>query len=241
SDTTVSDGTLYYYVVSAVNAFGESGNSNEVSGGCTYALSPTSVTVPAIGGSRSSSVTTGSSCGWTGSTPSGWISFTTGSGTGSGTLAFDVASNSGIVGRTATIMLANRTLTVVQAGAPAAGDLDGDGLGDLSVWHPGATGQWQNLFSVGNYTSSANYNLGTTGDQPLVADFDGDKKADLAVWRPSTGQWQYLHSNTNFTTTFTRNWGTNGDVPVPGDYDGDGKADLAVWRPSTGQWFVLQS
>src|SRR5262249_3119797 len=202
SDTTVSDGTQYYYVVSASNAFGESANSNEVTGGCTYTLTPTSVGVPAVGGSLSDAVTTGASCAWTGSTPAAWISFTTGSGTGSGTLAFNAAANTGIAARTATITVGNKTLAVVQAGAPGAGDRDGDGIGDLSVGHPGATGQWQNLFSIGGYApaGAASYDLGTTGDQALVADFDGDKKADLAVWRPSTGQWQYLQSNTNFTT-----------------------------------------
>ena len=49
SDTTALTGTVYYYVVSATGAGGESGNSNE-----TYAMAVTTVTINvALGGSRS--------------------------------------------------------------------------------------------------------------------------------------------------------------------------------------------
>ncbi len=46
TDTGLSDGTIYYYVVTAVNSVGESGNSNEVSATPLAAGSGTGLTIP---------------------------------------------------------------------------------------------------------------------------------------------------------------------------------------------------
>jgi hypothetical protein len=115
--------------------------------------------------------------------------------------------------------------------ALAAGDFDGDGKAEITVFRP-STGTWW----VRNVGSS---NWGVSGDIPVRGDFDGDGKADVAIYRPSAGVWYIVNSSTmTWTSTL---WGISTDIPVPGDYDGDGKTDIAIFRPSTGTWWILYS
>lgn len=81
---------------------------------CTYAISPTSQTVPAAGGSGSVSVTTASGCAWTASSRVSWITITSGaSGTGNGSVAFSVAANPGGT-RDGTLSIGGQTFSVTQ-------------------------------------------------------------------------------------------------------------------------------
>ncbi len=81
---------------------------------CTYAISPTSQTVPAAGGSGSVSVTTASGCAWTASSRDSWITVTSGaSGTGNGSVAFSVAANPGGT-RDGTLSIGGQTFSVTQ-------------------------------------------------------------------------------------------------------------------------------
>ena len=93
---------------------------------CTYSISPMSQSFPALGGSGTVSVTTDSSCAWTASTNTSWINITSGtSGTGNGSVAFNVAVN--LVGqRTGTLTIAGQTFTVTQAGVLLADDFRTD-------------------------------------------------------------------------------------------------------------------
>jgi putative transposon-encoded protein len=122
----------------------------------------------------------------------------------------------------------------------ARGDLDADGISDLSFYRP-STGQWFVLKSSTDFTTSTTKTFGTSTDRPVPGDYDGDGINDFAVFRPSTGQWLVLTSSSNFVTTITTQWGNSTDIPVPGDYDGDGKTDLAVFRPSDGTWYIIYS
>src|SRR5204862_5331608 len=60
---------------------------------CTFAIDPTSATVPAQGGGGSVAVTGGAGCAWTASSNAPWLSITSGAtGTGNGTVQFSAAA-----------------------------------------------------------------------------------------------------------------------------------------------------
>ena len=85
---------------------------------CSVTVSPKGVSMPALGTNISSiSVTAASSCEWSASTDSTWISLTgRTSGTGNGTVTIAVAANTGPA-RSGTLTIAGQTVTVNQAAA----------------------------------------------------------------------------------------------------------------------------
>jgi hypothetical protein len=83
---------------------------------CTYSISPASQSFVSTGGPGSVSVTASSGCPWVATSNVSWINITSGSsGTGSGTVAFTVAANTGTSQRTGTMTIAGQTFTVTQS------------------------------------------------------------------------------------------------------------------------------
>jgi len=81
---------------------------------CNYALSSASTSVGAGASSGSFSVNTTAGCAWTATTASSWITGLTASGSGTGTVNFNIAANTGPA-RTGTITAGGKTYTVTQA------------------------------------------------------------------------------------------------------------------------------
>jgi hypothetical protein len=81
---------------------------------CNYSLNPTGHNAAAAGGASSVDVTAAASCGWTSSGVPTWITGVPGSGTGTTTINFTVAANTGAT-RSANIVVGGQTFTVTQA------------------------------------------------------------------------------------------------------------------------------
>ncbi|MBI3651922.1 MAG: propanediol utilization protein, partial [Acidobacteria bacterium] len=87
-------------------------------GGCTYTIAPTTQTFSAAAGSGSVTVTTQSGCTWTALSNDAWLTVTAGaSGTGNGTVSFNVAANASTSQRSGTMTIAGQIFTVTQAGS----------------------------------------------------------------------------------------------------------------------------
>lgn len=84
---------------------------------CQYELSQSSGTVDAAGGAGNSvAITSAPACAWTASSAVPWITITSGaSGTGNGSVSFNVAANVG-QSRTGSLTVANQPFLVTQAG-----------------------------------------------------------------------------------------------------------------------------
>ncbi|HEX8250818.1 MAG TPA: choice-of-anchor J domain-containing protein [Pyrinomonadaceae bacterium] len=118
---------------------------------------------------------------------------------------------------------------------PVAGDFDGDGKDDISVYRAAQNSVFYTLRSS-NGTFAARP-LGTLGDDPnIIGDYSGDGIDDYAVYRrgASAGQpsfWYYRHNVLGAEEIFTAvQYGQSGDIPAPGDYDGDNRHDFCVRR-----------
>jgi peptidyl-Asp metalloendopeptidase len=108
---------------------------------CTYALSPTSASVPAAGGSGSTTLSTAGGCAWTASNSASWLTIASAtSGTGSASVSYAAVANAGGT-RSANLTIAGQTFVVTQAAAtvgtpsPAAAAMSASSLafGTVSV------------------------------------------------------------------------------------------------------------
>ena len=134
-----------------------------LSSNCVYTLNPTNEIFISSASTGFFTVTTASNCPWTATSNVSWLG-TNSHGTGSGTVNFSVAENTGNV-RTGTISVANQTFTVFQSAG------NGNGCPSTTIT-PGqtinATLNTDCMFTgTSRYVDPYNFN-GTAGQQVVV-------------------------------------------------------------------------
>jgi hypothetical protein len=252
-DTTVTNGVTYYYVVSGVNASGESPNSAQVSAR-PFAPTLSSITVtpsPAFvakGHAQQFTAVAKDQNGVALSTQPAFTWSVSGGGTISGTGLFTagttaggpftVTASSGGVNGTASVTVVNPVNPVV--------DFNGDGQSDL-VLQNASTGQAYLWFLNGATVAGGGYtSVAPPSGWRIVAagDFNGDGRADLALRNASTRRVALWYCNGTKVigsayvgTALPSGW----NVVASGDFNGDGKRDLALQNSSTRQialWYL---
>jgi subtilisin family serine protease len=158
--------------------------------GCSYLFSPTiGTSIGAVGGTESFSVTTQNGCNWTASKNSGWLTITSGSGTGNGIVTYQLNNNTSPSARSGRITI-NGLIYVVKQ--------NGTGLSKLGVSTGGSwyldmngNGAWEGSSIDRVYP---NFGQGLTGAIPIVGDWDGSGVTRIGIYW--NGSW-YLDMDGN--------------------------------------------
>ena len=173
---------------------------------CAYAISPTSKSFGATGGSDSFNVTTSKlSCQWTAHSDSTWITITSGnSGTGDGTVYYTVATNTGSA-RTGHITVENNTFTITQASGSSSSSITYT-YGAVAGWYMVSlptNGDVASLFGTALYT----YN-------PAIGKYIAATNIE-----PQKGYWAYLPASKVISASGTQVTGNvTISLPVAGWY-----------------------
>ena len=155
-------------------------NTGTCSGGssCSYRLTSISTSFGASGGTGTVSVSTTAGCPWQATKTGSWISFTgSTSGSGSGSIPFSVAANSGSA-RSGQIAVADQSLAITQAGVGGGADFS------LSTTTP-KIGELVTLTVVGSSTPDS-WNLGGAncdGADPTVSCYFNPNLCKQITWR----------------------------------------------------------
>lgn len=116
-------------------------------GSCAFTLSTSAAAVTAAGGTGTVGVATDSGCAWSVSSPASWVTITSpATGTGNGTVSYNVAASTNGVTRTAALSIAGQTFTITQ-GLSAMGvtPAAGSGLSQVFTMQFSNPSGYQNL------------------------------------------------------------------------------------------------
>jgi Concanavalin A-like lectin/glucanases superfamily/Putative Ig domain/Bacterial Ig-like domain (group 2)/PQQ-like domain len=110
---------------------------------CTYAASPTSLTIPAAGQAGTIAVTTDATCTWSSTAGAWWASSSPTTGQASGLVTYQIAENTATAQRTTTLSVAGKVIPVTQeAAAPRSGPVSIVAMlsasADAAGWHKSA-------------------------------------------------------------------------------------------------------
>jgi hypothetical protein len=114
---TIAPNTTFASRTGTVNVSGRLFTVTQAAASCTYTVTPTSLSVPAIGLTSALTVATGAGCSWAPAGVPSWISMSTATRTGNGQLTYTISPNSGVDLRTATLTINGVTVTVTQGSA----------------------------------------------------------------------------------------------------------------------------
>ena len=238
----------YYWSPSYVKW--RSGGAAPASSACQYDVSPAATPqIPASGGTVSVSVSTGQVCSWTASSNAVWATAATPGGTGSKTVTFNVAANTAMTARSASLTVAGKTLALTQAATESCQY----SVTPLRPETPAAGG-----LLVVTVTASAPYctwNASTTGNSWIVVGNSSTRSGSGTVTytvMPNTGVWRaayvrvanvsvYASQLAGCTFTISQ---TSASVPASG-----GSVSVAVspsasyctWTASSAAWASTSS
>ena len=219
---------------------------------CTATPATTSMTVPFTVATQTLGVTTDTStCAWTATSGAPWITIVGGaSNVGAATVTFVTGFNSTGAGRTGTITVGGKVVSIVQPGVnlAAISDMTGDGLSDLLTRNT-ATGEIRPM-AVGLLAAWTLPSLVFADGSPVpfvpldyqvvgTGDLNGDGYADIVWQQQSTGNlYAWLMQGTivvatpalSIPTVGTTGW----QVRAIADLNGDGRADLVFQNSANG-------
>ena len=158
--------------------------------GCSYLFSPTiGTSIGAVGGTESFSVMTQNGCNWTASKNSGWLTITSGSGTGNGIVTYQLNNNTSPSARSGRITINGLIYVVKQNGT----GLSKIGVSTGGSWYldMNGNGAWEGSSIDRVYP---NFGQGLTGAIPVVGDWDGSGVTRIGVYW--NGSW-YLDIDGN--------------------------------------------
>jgi hypothetical protein len=175
------NGTVSYLVAAntgparngTITIVGQTFTINQANG-CSYSMNPAGSSMSAGDGTGSFSVTSGSGCAWSATSNDGWITIAGGGGSGSGTVSYSIAANTGPA-RNGTIAMAGQTFMISQANGcsysmnPAGSSITaGGGAGSVSVaggsgcaWSATSSDGWITITGgwSGNGNGTVNYSV----------------------------------------------------------------------------------